>query len=242
MNASAITTLQQLDVPPADLALLGDFAAGATHQLASPIGALLAHVEVGVALLGRPDGSARLPELFQRLRAECLRCQALLGRMRDLVNAIDELVDETNVDLGDTCRSAIEGAIGSGDCSADQTEFVEYEPASASWCLPRAALVRALEGLIRNAAQAGATNIHVSLAHDQHASIVCVRDDGPGIAEAIVTDFTQQFFRTRRPESLGLGLWFADQVARRSGGELSVENRPGGGCAVCVRLPRSRAA
>lgn len=237
MNAEAPTTAVADPAPPADLALLGAFAAGATHLLASPIGALLAHVEVAAALLQRADGAQRLPDVVQRLRGECLRCQLLLARLREFVNAVDELADLQPTDLGALCRNAIEAAVGSGACGPDQTEFVEYDAPPPPRALPRAALVRALEGLIRNATEAGARNIHVSLAHDERASLVCVRDDGPGIVESMLPRVTEPFFRAGRPDSLGLGLWFAKQVAERCGGALTIENHPGGGGLVCLRLP-----
>jgi two-component system OmpR family sensor kinase len=98
--------------------------------------------------------------------------------------------------------------------------------------------VRVVEGLIRNAAQAGAANIHLSLTHDAHASLVCVRDDGPGIPASVLARVRQPFFRAGKPDNLGLGLWFANEVATRCGGLLTVENHPGGGCVVCLRLPQ----
>lgn len=241
MNAATVTAPE----PPAprassapDVELLGEFVAAATHLLASPIGTLFAHVEIGAALLERPDAAARLPDVFQRLRAECLRCQLLLARLRDFVHALDELAVEREIDLGSVCREAVVAAIGAGACTAEQIEFVEYDPPPAPRALPRAALMRAIEGLIRNAAQAGAANIHVSLAHDAHASLLCVRDDGPGVPPAMLARVTQPFFRAGKPDSLGLGLWFANELARRCGGTLTVENHPGGGCAVCLRLPQ----
>ncbi|HET9484692.1 MAG TPA: HAMP domain-containing sensor histidine kinase [Xanthomonadales bacterium] len=235
MNAATTTTPEP--AATRELALLGEFAAAATHFLASPIGALLANVEVGTALLERPDAATRLPDVFQRLRAECLRCQLLLARLREFVNALDELGFEHEVDLATVCREGLDAAVGAGACGPEQTELVEYDPPPPARRLPRAALVRVIEGLVHNAAQAGASNIHVSLAHDAHASLVCVRDDGPGIPTAILPRVTQPFFRAGKSDTLGLGLWFANEVATRCGGTLSVENHPGGGCVVCLRLP-----
>ena len=72
---------------------------------------------------------------------------------------------------------------------------------------------------------------------------VRVADQGPGIAEHDLPHLFEPFYTTRRPGThMGLGLSLCWELARRSGGRLEAENRPGGGAAFTLWLPAERSA
>jgi signal transduction histidine kinase len=65
-----------------------------------------------------------------------------------------------------------------------------------------------------------------------------VRDNGPGIPEAVLDRVFDPFFTTRGPdEGTGLGLAIAFDIAREHGGTLEVSSRPGQGASFVLRLP-----
>jgi signal transduction histidine kinase len=65
-----------------------------------------------------------------------------------------------------------------------------------------------------------------------------VRDNGPGIPEAVMDRVFDPFFTTRGPdEGTGLGLAIAYDIAREHGGVLEVSSRPGQGASFVLRLP-----
>jgi signal transduction histidine kinase len=75
---------------------------------------------------------------------------------------------------------------------------------------------------------------------------VIVEDDGPGIPEAdldrVFTPFHRlEESRNRRTGGIGLGLSVARSIARSHGGDVRLENRPGGGLRAILTLPQGAA-
>lgn len=70
---------------------------------------------------------------------------------------------------------------------------------------------------------------------------IAVRDSGPGIDPAYLSRIFDRFFQVpsdqHRLKGSGLGLAIARGVARLHGGDISVVNRPAGGCEFIIRLP-----
>jgi protein-histidine pros-kinase len=69
-----------------------------------------------------------------------------------------------------------------------------------------------------------------------------VRDQGPGVAPEELTKVLAPFYRvdasrSRRHGGVGLGLSIADEIARRHGGQLLLENAPTGGLIATLVLP-----
>jgi two-component system NtrC family sensor kinase len=72
------------------------------------------------------------------------------------------------------------------------------------------------------------------------AALVCVEDDGPGIAAVNPSDVFLPFYTTKKAhaENMGLGLSVSYAILERYGGRLSVENLPRRGCRFTISLPR----
>ncbi|HRL78129.1 MAG TPA: ATP-binding protein [Candidatus Accumulibacter phosphatis] len=103
-------------------------------------------------------------------------------------------------------------------------------------------LRRLFDNLIDNALQHGSPPVEVALAKDTDgAAILSVRDHGPGIADAdrerALEPFAQLEPARATDGSCGLGLAIVRRIAAGCGGELRLEEAPGGGLLVVVRLP-----
>ncbi len=94
------------------------------------------------------------------------------------------------------------------------------------------ALTEVLHELVRNAAQAGAGSVSVSLAGNGDEVRAQVVDDGEGIAEYLRPRLFSMFSSTRKPQGqLGLGLWRARTICERLGADLDLfESEPGRTC------------
>ena len=91
-----------------------------------------------------------------------------------------------------------------------------------------------------NASQAVAEQqaIRIVTAQEADRVVVCVEDDGCGIAPDVISHIFDPFFTTKSVgEGTGLGLSIAYQIVRNHGGELSVESAPGRGTCCRVELP-----
>lgn len=65
-----------------------------------------------------------------------------------------------------------------------------------------------------------------------------VTDNGPGFPEKMLKEGVKAFGTTRKEKGgTGLGLYVCDQILRRHGGSLKIDNAPEGGAKVSVFLP-----
>jgi two-component system, OmpR family, osmolarity sensor histidine kinase EnvZ len=107
--------------------------------------------------------------------------------------------------------------------------------------LRREAMRRCLTNLIGNAGRHG-KHVSVRGGRRRRAVEITVDDDGPGIPPNRREDVFRPFFRleqSRNPATggVGLGLSIARDVVRNHGGELTLEDAPGGGLRARIWLP-----
>lgn len=115
-------------------------------------------------------------------------------------------------------------------------------------------LHRILVNLLRNARQAiehqadrgGAGRVEVSMEAVGGASLIRISDDGPGVPERIRERLFQPFAGSGRPDSTGLGLAIARELAQGHGGDLTLSVTGAQGTVFELRLfgappPRARA-
>ena len=97
--------------------------------------------------------------------------------------------------------------------------------------------------LLVNALQAVSENGHITVtsACEPGFAVVCVMDDGSGIAKELQHRLFEPFFTTKpADQGTGLGLYISYQIVRAHGGEIRVESTPGQGSRFEVRLPLER--
>ena len=56
-------------------------------------------------------------------------------------------------------------------------------------------------------------------------AILCVSDDGPGIAEEPIEKIFEPFFTTKQGTGTGLGLWITKTIVEKHGGKIQVSSR-----------------
>ena len=94
--------------------------------------------------------------------------------------------------------------------------------------------------ILDNAAKHGGDGkeIQASIHYEENAVRVEIRDFGPGIPEDEIPLVTKKFYKgSSKARGSGIGLAVCEEIVTMHGGELILENAPGGGTLVTVRLP-----
>jgi signal transduction histidine kinase len=167
------------------------------------------------------------------------RIRRIVDGMRALSNA--ERVGAAWVDLNDVAREALRIAQLGEAATEGPTIGLSFE------ALPPVRgnadrLVQVVLNLVVNARQALAdrpgARIQIRTCAIGSDVELEVRDNGPGIPEAVLDRVFDPFFTTRGPdEGTGLGLAIAFDIAREHGGVLEVTSRPGEGARFVLRVP-----
>jgi signal transduction histidine kinase len=220
-----------------------EFFAGVSHDLRTPVAAIKASIEA--VLANEPPG---LPKPLHRL---LVNIDLATDGLSDLVEDLLELarLEAGRVDLrrvecdlrevGSRALAAVEPLVAQ---RSQRIAFDATEPVIARVDPER--LGRALTNLLANAQKYGRVGgeIHVTIAGDAEASVLSVRDDGPGIAPDEQDRIFERYYRsadgtTRARQGTGLGLPIARALVELHGGTLSVESSPGEGATFRIRLP-----
>jgi len=104
-------------------------------------------------------------------------------------------------------------------------------------------LNQAFANLLQNAtgfAPVG-TSIILSVTKESHQAVVAIEDSGPGLPAYARDKVFERFYSLPRPDTGAkgtvLGLSFVREIAHLHHGEITLENRPTGGCKATLTLP-----
>jgi signal transduction histidine kinase len=211
-----------------------DFVADASHELRSPLAGLKLRLEearsAGMSADAETmvDGGLREVDRLVNTVNELL----LLSRAgeRDAPGEVLELTEQATLAADRWERRADEAGLRLALRAANG-------PVRA-WCA-EADLQRAADALIENAVQYAPAGTTITLAVEDGS--LEVLDEGPGLAQDELAEVFKRFRRGRagrtRYDGSGLGLPIARELARRWGGDATLENRADGGARAAISLP-----
>lgn len=214
------------------IAIVGRWAAGAAHDLRTPIAAVKMALQ---AIERRPD---RAPELI----AEALRQLARVDRMMQnlLFMAKPQLTELQPVSAWDLLLAAVAEV----QERAEAQNVRLYLPALRAADGPPPVVVhpplmqQAFKYLLDNAldalAEGGIVLLDWTVVDGRLRLDVC--DSGLGIGEGLRARVFEAFFSTK-PEGLGLGLTLCQDIVQAHGGEVEIAPGPAGGLRASVILP-----
>lgn len=215
------------------LASLATLAAGAAHELGSPLSTIAV---VAKDLLRQPRcDQESLHADLELISASVARCRHVLSQMAtDAGQNPGE--NMTPFSVWSWLHSAREGL-------ADKPAIdVLVSPGVAGRAVfgPQRALTQALSALLKNAQDASPTSGTVSLTAMPSGQRLCIRvsDRGSGMTEATLRHAGEPFFTTKPPgRGMGLGLFLCREVVESMGGTLHIHSDPGIGTAVTLLVP-----
>jgi len=230
--------LQRSAVRHEKLASLSTLAAGAAHELGTPLATIaLVAKELEHALEAGSKPDALIPDA-RLIRQEVERCREILQQMAARAGeGAGEMLTQFSVRGVENDLSEVLGS------RAAQITF-ERQGDLSELVAPKRLLVQVLANLVRNAfdaqAEAGKTEpVRVVTRLEFERAAFEVFDSGTGIPADASARVGEPFFTTKAPgRGLGLGVFLARAFAEKMGGELTLDARPGGGTIARLTVPR----
>ena len=197
---------------------LRDFAAALSHEFKTPLAGIRGAIELLEDHHGRMSEGER-NQFLNNIAQDAQRLSALVGRLMDLARA-----DMAQPELGSaTALAPVIAKAADAMCSAVFAVETEIEDEAVKAEVDPSALESVLVTLLENAAQAGATEVHLSATRKGRDVQLTVSDNGPGIAPADRERLFEPFFTTRRATGgTGLGLAIARALIEAHRGRLEL--------------------
>ncbi|MTV37064.1 sensor histidine kinase [Duganella radicis] len=220
------------------MAVLGQMAAGMTHELNQPLTALRTMSDNAQVLIERgrlDEAKSNLATISQLVG----RMGALTGQLRQFARKSDAIVTAVPV------TASITAALFLVERRVEQ-ERVNFQMAVRDQDVHALCdsnrLEQVLVNLFNNALDAMADSetrhLTVSVERANGRALIAVTDSGPGIPEEIRAHLFEPFFTTKaQSKGLGLGLAISEQIVREFGGELRAEAPGAGGARFVIALP-----
>ncbi len=223
------------------LSALGTMAAGVAHEVNNPLAFMHSNIEYVRRALEEPLSPPMLEELDRAL-GEALEGTSRIGRIvRGLrVFAAPSKEERKPVQLSAVVKTAVRLSGSMLSSRAPVAIDVSDELVVLG---DESELVQVVLNLLLNAAQAlrpGALHQQVGVSAQAELPLVRleVTDTGTGIAPKHLRRVFDPFFTTKPiGEGTGLGLAISHSLVTAHGGDITLANRPTGGCCVTVRLP-----
>lgn len=129
--------------------------------------------------------------------------------------------------------------------TASHTLRVDIDPAFPIIFADEARLTQVLSNLVSNAIKYSPEGGEIRITGQARPGqvILCVQDQGPGIAPGDIPYIFDRFYRaeqaSRTTKGAGLGLFLSRAVIEAHGGRIWVDPQPGEGARICFSLPRN---
>jgi two-component system sensor histidine kinase RegB len=228
---SEVLVLQDQVAKNEKLASLATLAAGAAHELGTPLGT----IAIVAKELERFAATAPFLEDARLIRSEVERCRRILERMSvqsagpmgetpNRIRVLD-LLTEVLANFPDPQRDLLKIEIANNALAA---------------ILPAHATAQSLAALIQNALDANLDGrpILITAAGAGSDLRIAIQDHGHGMPASVLRRIAEPFFTTKEPgKGMGLGTFLVRTFAESLGGRVLFDSKPGEGTTVTLELP-----
>jgi two-component system sensor histidine kinase RegB len=231
-----IAELRERSARDTRLAALSTLAAGAAHELSTPLGTIaVAARELELALEGGPV-SDEVRSDIGLIRGEVDRCRRLLHDMAGrLSGPRGEAAEPTSL-------AAFLAGVAGRLTPSERERLSIAVPVDIRVVWPTDVVTRAVVNIVRNGLQASPNGARVLLTAvadpEEQDVVVTVEDNGIGMTSDALARAGEPFFTTKpQGEGTGLGLFVARSTVEQLGGSLALTSEQGTGTTATIRLP-----
>jgi PAS domain S-box-containing protein len=172
-----------------------------------------------------------------------------------LTNLIDDLLDASRLQAGALALNLSEVEIDQlsrqlAKRFQTQTEKhtfeVDFAPDFPCVAADEERLTQVLNNLLSNAVKYSPTGGRIQIQGRVRPDdiLICVMDEGPGIAQEDIPHIFDRFYRSseaaQKTKGAGLGLYLAKAVVEAHGGNIWIDNQSKKGTSICFSLPKSQ--
>lgn len=224
------------------------FLANMSHELRTPLNAILGFSDMVRNQVFGPLGNDKYNEYIEDIHQGGTHLRMMIDDLLDLsrIERGELPLNETEIDLAQLWHD-VEILTKSTRIGGSGMSLVGDFPDT----LPRLradkrAVSQILINLIMNAVQhSGGTKIDVNARVEHGSIVICVRDDGVGVATDDIVHLRDRFYRgdkslVNAEGGLGIGLSLVDAFVSLHDGMLEVDSKPGEGASFIVRFPKAR--
>ena len=217
------------------LASLVTLAAGAAHELGTPLGTIAVVARELERYAAEIKSNEAVLEDAKLIRAEVERCRRILERMSA---RSAEPMGEMPVRVGvrDFLIKVIE------QFSEQQRGFLKIELPNETLgaTLPLQATAQSVAALVQNALDANICERPIFITAMANGSDlrIAIRDRGHGMPSTVMRRIAEPFFTTKEPgKGMGLGTFLVRTFAESLGGRVVFDSIPGEGTTATLELP-----
>ena len=218
------------------LSAVGGIAAAAAHELGTPLNTILLVSEELRQALPEGSDSAEDAALLHDQAKKCAEVLAQLSKGPQTERFITDSAHHNFLSLDNLFSLIAEKYKDSDKSFAIQTHG---DTADIPRLFLTAELRHGLGNLISNAAEFAASKVTIDLYWNDKLVRAEIRDDGPGFSEEILDRLGEPYMSTRRGRGgMGLGVFIANMLIKRSGGEVNFRNQKDSGAIVEILWSR----
>jgi signal transduction histidine kinase len=217
-----------------------DLVSTVAHELRSPLTSVKGFTATLLDKWPRfTDDQKRV--MLETVNADADRVTRLITELLDVsrIEAGRIEIHRELVDIPSRAFKIISGRVAAGDQS--ERYQVEVGPGLPETWLDVDKIDQILANLIENAVRHGAgtvtTVVEPTVVAGAPGVAVAVRDQGPGIAPEVAPRVFGRFWRAKRRGGAGLGLFIVKGLVEAHGGEIIVQQAPGGGAEFRFTMP-----
>jgi PAS domain S-box-containing protein len=217
-----------------------DLVSTVAHELRSPLTSVKGFTATLLAKWPRfTDDQKKV--MLETVNADADRVTRLITDLLDVsrIEAGRIEVHRELVDIPARAKKIISGRVAAGDAD-DRYRIAAADDLPETW-LDADKVDQILANLIENAVRHGAgtvtTVVEPTVVAGAPGVAVAVRDQGPGIAPEVAPRVFARFWRGKRRGGAGLGLFIVKGLVEAHGGEITVQQAPGGGAEFRFTMP-----